>query len=189
MNSLKRELAFLFSGMGMPYEKVAMIVAVVCAVLFTVLLGNNYIQDAPVAVIDLDNSKYSHQVIDKMDASPYISIDTVLHTAVNPKSLFYRDRFAAVVYFPKDLEKNRYSDAAGTIGVFYDNTSIAQNADIIEGLNAIVAIENEKLAAPTTSRAERGITLRDRLLFNPQGSAANNGEVQGFLFFFSSGRY
>lgn len=186
MNSLKRELAFLFSGMGMPYEKVAMIVAVVCAVLFTVLLGNNYIQDAPVAVIDLDNSKYSHQVIDEMDASPYIRIDTVLHTAINPKSLFYRDRFAAVVYFPKDLEKNRYSDAAGTIGVFYDNTSIAQNADIIEGLNAIVAIENEKLAAPTTSRAERGITLRDRLLFNPQGSAANNGEVQGFLFFFSS---
>jgi hypothetical protein len=186
MNSLKRELAFLFSGMGMPYEKVAMIVAVVCAVLFTVLLGNNYIQDAPVAVIDLDNSKYSHQVIDEMDASPYIRIDTVLHTAVNPKSLFYRDRFAAVVYFPKDLEKNRYSDAAGTIGVFYDNTSIAQNADIIEGLNAIVEIENEKLAAPTTSRAERGITLRDRLLFNPQGSAANNGEVQGFLFFFSS---
>ena len=100
MNSLKRELAFLFSGMGMPYEKVAMIVAVVCAVLFTVLLGNNYIQDAPVAVIDLDNSKYSHQVIDEMDASPYIRIDTVLHTAVNPKSLFYRDRFAAVVYFP-----------------------------------------------------------------------------------------
>lgn len=169
MNSLKRELAFLFSGMGMPYEKVAMIVAVVCAVLFTVLLGNNYIQDAPVAVIDLDNSKYSHQVIDEMDASPYIRIDTVLHTAVNPKSLFYRDRFAA-----------------GTIGVFYDNTSIAQNADIIEGLNAIVAVENEKLATPTTSRAERGITLRDRLLFNPQGSAANNGEVQGFLFFFSS---
>lgn len=167
MNSLKRELAFLFSGMGMPYEKVAMVVAVVCAVLFTVLLGNNYIQDAPVAVIDLDNSKYSHQVIDEMDASPYIRIDTVLHTAVNPKSLFYRDRFAAVVYFPKDLEKNRYSDAAGTIGVFYDNTSIAQNADIIEGLNAIVAKENEKLAAPTTSRAERGITLRDRLLFNP----------------------
>lgn len=29
MNSLKRELAFLFSGMGMPYEKVAMVVAVV----------------------------------------------------------------------------------------------------------------------------------------------------------------
>lgn len=186
MNSLKHEIAFLFSGMGMPYEKVAMLVAVVCAVLFTVLLGNNFIKEAPVAVIDLDNSKYSHELIQEMDASPYIDINTVFHSAVNPKVLFYRDHFAAVVYFPKDLEKNRYSDAAGQIGVFYDNTSIAQNADIMEALNTIVAEENNKLSAPETSRAERGITLRDRLLFNPQGSAANNDEVQGFLFFFSS---
>jgi ABC-2 type transport system permease protein len=158
--------------MGMPYEKVAMLVAVVCAVLFTVLLGNNFIEEAPVAVIDLDNSKYSHELIQEMDASPYIDINTVFHSAVNPKALFYRDRFAAVVYFPKDLEKNRYSEAAGQIGVFYDNTSIAQNADIMEALNTIVAEENNKLSAPETSRAERGITLRDRLLFNPQGSAA-----------------
>lgn len=178
--------------MGMPYEKVAMLVAVVCAVLFTVLLGNNFIEEAPVAVIDLDNFKYSHELIQEMDASPYIDINTVFHSAVNPKALFYRDRFAAVVYFLKDLEKNRYSDAAGQIGVFYDNTSIAQNADIMEALqsqyasrsvpaqnadimealNTIVAEENNKLSAPETSRAERGITLRDRLLFNPQGSAA-----------------
>lgn len=158
--------------MGMPYEKVAMLVAVVCAVLFTVLLGNNFIEEAPVAVIDLDNSKYSHELIQEMDASPYIDINTVFHSAVNPKALFYRDRFAAVVYFPKDLEKNRYSDVAGQIGVFYDNTSIAQNADIMEALNTIVAEANNKLSAPETSRAERGITLRDRLLFNPQGSAA-----------------
>lgn len=158
--------------MGMPYEKVAMLVAVVCAVLFTVLLGNNFIEEAPVAVIDLDNSKYSHELIQEMDASPYIDINTVFHSAVNPKALFYRDRFAAVVYFPKDLEKNRYSDAADQIGVFYDNTSIAQNVDIMEALNTIVAEENNKLSAPETSRAERGITLRDRLLFNPQGSAA-----------------
>lgn len=179
MNSLKHEMAFLFSGMGMPYEKVAMLVAVVCAVLFTVLLGNNFIEEAPVAVIDLDNSKYSHELIQEMDASPYIDINTVFHNAVNPKALFYRDRFAAVVYLPKDLEKNRYSDAAGQIGVFYDNTSIAQNADIMEALNTIVAEENNKLSAPETSRAERGITLRDRLLFNPQGSAANNPGVGG----------
>lgn len=149
-----------------------MLVAVVCAVLFTVLLGNNFIEEAPVAVIDLDNFKYSHELIQEMYASPYIDINTVFHSAVNPKALFYRDRFAAVVYFPKDLEKNRYSDAAGQIGVFYDNTSIAQNADIMEALNTIVAEENNKLSAPETSRAERGITLRDRLLFNPQGSAA-----------------
>lgn len=155
MNSLKHEIAFLFSGMGMPYEKVAMLVAVVCAVLFTVLLGNNFIKEAPVAVIDLDNSKYSHELIQEMDASPYIDINTVFHSAVNPKVLFYRDHFAAVVYFPKDLEKNRYSDAAGQIGVFYDNTSIAQNADIMEALNSATG-------SSSIPRGRRRITTKSR---------------------------
>lgn len=165
--------------MGMPYEKVAMLVAVVCAVLFTVLLGNNFIEEAPVAVIDLDNSKYSHELIQEMDASPYIDINTVFHSAVNPKALLYRDRFAAVVYFPKDLENNRYSDAAGQVGVFYDNTSIAQNADIMEALNTIVAEENNKLSAPETSRAERGITLRGAGFWDIAP------EFGGFLIYFA----
>ena len=63
MNSLRDELHFLFSGHGMPYEKVAIMVAVVVTVLLTVLLGNNFARDARVAVIDLDNSRYSHEVI------------------------------------------------------------------------------------------------------------------------------
>lgn len=186
MNSLKDEIRFLFSGHGMPYEKVSMLVAVVCAVVFTILLGNNSIQKAPVAVIDLDNSRYSHEIIEEMDASPFIRIDAVFNNALKPTSLFYEDRYLAVVYLPQNLEKDRYSSQSGSIGVFYDNTSIAQNADVREALNSIVAAENAKLSRAEDSRAEQGISLRDRLLFNPQGSAANNGEVQGFLFFFSS---
>lgn len=186
MNSLKDELHFLFSGQGMPYVKVSFVVSIICSVLFTILLGNNFIKEAPVAVIDLDNSKYSHELIESMEASPNIDIQTVFHSAINPQSLFYGDTFVAVLYIPHELEKNRYSDSAGQIGVFYDNSSIAQNADVMESLHEIIALENEKLSVPQSSRMDKGITLRDRLLFNPQGSAANNGEVQGFLFFFSS---
>ena len=55
LNSLRDEVNFLFSGMGMPYQKVALMVAIVCTVFFTITLGNNTVQEAPVAVIDLDN--------------------------------------------------------------------------------------------------------------------------------------
>ena len=37
-------------------------VAVVCTVIFTITLGNNTVREAPVAVVDLDNSKYSHEL-------------------------------------------------------------------------------------------------------------------------------
>lgn len=186
MNSLKDEIKFLFSGMGMPYEKVAMMVALVCSIFFTLTLGNNAILKGPIAVIDLDNSRYSHEIIEEVDSSPFIHVTSIINSAVDPTSLFYEDKVLAVVYLPKDLEKDRYSSSSGAIGVFYDNTNIAQTAEIMESLNEIIAAENEKLSGEKTTRADYGITLRDRMLFNPQGSAANNGEVQGFLFFFSS---
>jgi ABC-type multidrug transport system permease subunit len=183
MNSLKDELRFLFSGRGMPYEKVSMMVAIVCAVVFTLVLGNNAIHDAPVAVIDLDNSKYSHEVTQMMDASPFIRVDTVINTAVDPNTLFYADKYVAVVYLPQNLEKNRYAQGSAAIGVFYDNSNTAQTADLKTALNEIVATENLAMAGASTDSP--GMTLRERNLFNPSGSSSN-GETQGFLFFFSS---
>ena len=97
MNSLKDELRFLFSGQGMPYEKVALMVAIVITVFFTLFLGNNFTKDARVAVIDLDNSKYSHEVIDMINASTYMKVHAVINTATDPKDLFYRDQYVAVV--------------------------------------------------------------------------------------------
>ena len=55
MNSLRDEIRFLFSGQGMPYEKVClMVAAVVCIVLGTMLIIN-ISNHAMGGVIDLDN--------------------------------------------------------------------------------------------------------------------------------------
>jgi ABC-type multidrug transport system, permease component len=184
MNSLKDEVAFFFSGRGMPYEKVSLMVAFVVTVLLGILLSNNYAKDARVAVIDLDNSKYSHEIIDQMNASPFIRVNAVLNMPTEPRTLFYRDQCIAVVYLPKDLEKNRYSQAAGTIGVFYDNTNSAQTADLKKALNEIIAIENQK-GTVESGAVNAMLSLSERELFNPVNSNSN-GEVLGFLFFFSS---
>lgn len=185
MNSLRDELKFLFSGQGMPYEKVAIMVAVVVTVLFTVAFGNNIIKDAPVAIIDLDNSKYSHEVIDKINASEYMKVTAVINTPVEPETLFYQDKNVAVIYFPQNLEKNRYSADARSIGVFYDNTNTAQTSNVKAALNELVAIENQMAAGGTSSGTSGSMSLNARNLFNPAGSTAN-GQTMGFLFFFSS---
>jgi hypothetical protein len=188
MHSLKDEIEFFFSGRGMPYEKVSIMVAIVVTVFLGLLLGNNFAKNANVTVIDLDNSKYSHEIIDEMSASPFIKIKAVLNMPTDPKALFYRDQNVAVVYLPKDFEKNRYSQSAGSIGVFYDNTNSAQTADLKGALNKIIAIENQKSMienSVTVAAAGAGLSLNDRELFNPVNSNSN-GEVLGFLFFFSS---
>ena len=56
INSFKDEIKFLFSGKGMPYEKVCLMVAMITSVFLSVLLAGNFAKDAPVIVIDLDNS-------------------------------------------------------------------------------------------------------------------------------------
>lgn len=182
MNSLRDELAFLFSGRGMPYQKVSIMVSLVIVVVFSIFFSNNKIQHAEVAVIDLDNSKYSHEFIEKMNNSPYIKVTAVINVPVEPKTLFYQDRCVAVVYLPKDLEKNRYTQSSGSIGIFYDNTNTAQTGQLKETLNAMVAMESQ---GGSEGLVESGIVLNDRNLFNPVESSSNSQPL-AFLFFFSS---
>lgn len=184
LNSLRDELHYLLFGEGMPYQKVALMVAVVCSVLFTLTLGNNVIKEAPVAVIDLDNSKYSHELTEQINASPFMRVAAVLNTPMDPKTLFYNDKYIAAVVLPQDLEKNRYSNSAASVGVIYDNANTAQTAYIRQYLNTLIAEESMSIVGATEDGP--GLTLKERNVFNPSDSAANGGEVQGFLFFFSS---
>ena len=195
MHSLKDELAYFFSGSGMPYAKVSMMVAIVVSLLFTAVFSNNYAKDVPVAVIDLDNSKFSHELIEELNTSPYVEIKDVLNVPANPKELLYHDRHLAVLYLPNGLEKNRYSNSKNNIGIFYDNTNGAQTGHLKLALNTIIAIENLKigseqvealgLSSEQTEAIMNNISLNDRELFNPTDSSSNSTSL-GFLFFFSS---
>ena len=176
------ELKFLFSGKGMPYEKVCIMVVMVISVVLSVMLAGNFSENAPVAVIDLDNSKYSRELITKIDASEYMQVTAIINSPMNPEELCYRDQVVAVVYLPQGLEKNRYSGSSAPIGVFYDNTNTAQTADIKEALPEIVAIDNAMFSG---SGESSGLTLNSRVLFNPAGSTSN-AQTQGFLFFFGA---
>ena len=188
MNSLRDEINFLFSGQGMPYEKVCLMVAMVISVILSVLLSGNFAKDAEVAVIDLDNSAYTRDLINRIEASEYMHVTAVLNTAAEPNELMYRDEALAVVYFPRGLEKDRYTGVASNIGVFYDNTSTASTANIKVALQEIIGMDNAMAQGDTGSTNDAlsgGVSLADRGLFNPQESVSN-GEALAFLFFFGS---
>ena len=180
INSLKDETKFLFSGKGMPYEKVCLTVAMIISVVLSVLLAGNFSKDAPVIIIDLDNSRYSREFITQIDSSEYMSVKAILNVPANTEELFYRDEADAVIYLPEGLEKNFYNGNSSPVGIFYDNTNTAQTADIKSAMNELIAINNAM-----ASGASGGLTLNDRNLFNPAGSTSNT-QTLGFLFFFGS---
>ena len=181
LNSLLDEIGFLFSGRGMPYEKVCMTVAMIISVFLSVLLSGNFAKDAPIAIIDLDNSRYSHELASKLDASEYMRVTDVINSPMNVDELFYRDNVDAVIYFPRGLERDRFNGSDSAIGIFYDNTNTAQTADIKEAMNELLAIEN----AMHSNNSSGSISLNSRNLFNPAGSTSNT-QTQGFLFFFGA---
>ena len=180
INSFKDEVKFLFSGKGMPYEKVCLMVAMIISVFLSVLLAGNFAKDAPVIVIDLDNSKYSRELITQIDSSEYMRVKAVLNVPTTPNELFYRDEADAVIYLPEGLEKNFYNGSSSPVGIFYDNSNTAQTADIKAAMNELLAINNAMMTG-----SSGGLTLNDRNLFNPAGSTSNT-QTQGFLFFFGS---
>lgn len=157
----------------------------VVSIFLTLLMSGNFAKDAPVAVIDLDNSRYSRELITRIQASEYMEVTEVLYQPIDPQTLFYRDHVIAVLYFPRELEKNRYSGNNGVIGVFYDYTNTAQAADIKQALNSLVAEDNAEAIQATGGTNTGTVTLSSRNLFNPAGSTSN-GQTQGFLFFFGS---
>ena len=181
-NSFKDEINFLFSGKGMPYEKVCLTVATIIGVVLSVLLAGNFAKDAPVIVIDLDNSRLSREIITQIDSSEYMRVKSVINTPADPKIFFFRDEVDAVIYFPQDFEKNFYTNTQTPLGIFYDNSNTAQTANIKEAMNEIIAINNAMKNSATFSG---GLTLNDRNLFNPAGSTSNT-QTLGFLFFFGS---
>ncbi|MBR2519478.1 MAG: ABC transporter permease [Selenomonadaceae bacterium] len=181
-NSFKDEINFLFSGKGMPYEKVCLTVATIIGVVLSVLLAGNFAKDAPVIVIDIDNSRLSREIITQIDSSEYMRVKSVINTPADPKIFFFRDEVDAVIYFPQDFEKNFYTNTQTPLGIFYDNSNTAQTANIKEAMNEIIAINNAMKNSATFSG---GLTLNDRNLFNPAGSTSNT-QTLGFLFFFGS---
>jgi ABC-2 type transport system permease protein len=188
VNSLRDEIKFLFSGQGMPYEKVCLMVAMVITVIMSVILSGNIAKDAKVAVIDLDNSAYTRELINRIDASEFMEVTAVLNTPQDPKALFYQDRAVTVVYFPQGLEKARYTGMAANVGVFYDNTSTAATSNIKEALNEIVGLDNAAAngdVGSTNDSIYGNLSLAARNLFNPQDSK-DNGETLGFLLFFGA---
>ena len=172
----------------MPYEKVCLMVAVVVSIVLGLMLSSNFSHDAKVAVIDLDNSAYSRELTNRINASEFMKVTAVLNTPTDPTELFYRDQAVAVVYFPRGLEKDRYTGTENHVGVFYDNTNTAQTSDVKVALNEIIGLDNAAAAGDpgsTNDTLQGTIGLADRNLFNPNGSNYNV-EVQGFLFFFGS---
>ncbi len=199
VNSILDEIGAMMSGHFVPYHKAAFMVASVVALLFSLILTHGTVFEGKIAVIDLDASHYSTELIQKINASPYIEVSQVMHSPINPEVLTAHDKNLGVLYIPKGLEKSLITgDQSFSLGYFIDTTNSAQNASVLEHLNAYIAEVGAEFGALRIAPYGFGdqqieatlasMTLKNRHLFNPTNSATNSTTIM-FVYFFSSLTY
>ena len=102
--SILEEWTAMFSGRFPPYHKMGIAVAVITTAAFSIILSHDVVFEAPVAVIDLDQSRWSAELIEKLNASPYMQVERVVHSPADPRRMTAHDRVQAVIFIPKDAQ-------------------------------------------------------------------------------------
>ncbi|OCG00377.1 ABC transporter permease [Gilliamella sp. wkB112] len=199
IKSIFEELDAMLSGHFIPYYKVSIGLATIIALIFSLVLSHGAVFEGKIAVIDLDGSKYSTELISKINTSPYIEVSEVLRAPVNPIPLVSHDRNLGVLYIPKGLEKSlKKGDQTVRLGYFADDTNDAQNAKVLQSLNEYipelgVEISINQVAAlglgkDSTEAVLSPMQLKTRYMFNP-ASASTISTIIYFVYFFSSLTY
>ncbi len=173
----------MFSGRFPPYHKMGIAVALITTAAFSIILSHDVVFEAPVAVIDLDQSRWSAELIEKLNSSPYMQVKRVVHSPADPRRMTAHDRVQAVIFIPKDAQASLLRGA--------------QNGELISQLNEITAELSAERAASrpggvsalgqTTAGTEALLSplrMGFRYLSNPTGQGAT-GTVINFLLFFS----
>ena len=196
--SILEEWTAMFSGRFPPYHKMGIAVAVITTVAFSIILSHDVVFEAPVAVIDLDQSRWSAELIEKLNASSYLQVERVVHSPADPRRMTAHDRVQAVIFIPKDAQASLLRGAQTVrLGTYLDDSNTAQNGGLISQLNEITAELSAERAASrpggvsalgqTTAGTEALLSplrMGFRYLSNPTGQGAT-GTVINFLLFFS----
>lgn len=142
------------------------------------LFSNQYPQDLPVAVVDLDHSALSRTIIKAIDATSVIEVSFRMSDPARAKDLMLRGRIYAMVILPHGLEDDVLRGMGAEV-IGYTNTQMLLPGSIVSsGLSAAVATVSAGINFQ--SRLRRGemneaamahlepVNIDRHVLFNPQ---------------------
>lgn len=187
MRAFIDEWKHLFNG---KLVYIMLFVPIIVAATFGYVFKNNQLNDASIAVVDLDHSNYSRGLINKLDASQYINVRYVQENEADPNLFLYNEKFLAVIYLPAGLEENRLKGVQSNIGFYVDNTMGAATGNLRTAVAEVISTENAALAGGSlkamglSDSQITGMTtnmlLQQRLLYNPTNSTLMTSVI-GFI--------
>lgn len=191
------EVEAMLSGRFIPYHLAAFMMAILTTLFFSVTMTHSAVFEGRIAVIDLDSSNYSTDLIQQLNTSAYIEITEVYHTPIPVMNLLALDRNIGVIYIPKGLEKAvMRAEKTFHLGYFADYSNLAQNGQAIANLKSIISqigaqstgtkiVLSMGTSEEITQALMQPVNIVDRDLFNPTLSSTIS-TCSAFIYFFSS---
>lgn len=169
---------------------VILIAPLILSVVFGYVFKNNQINEAPIAVVDLDNSAFSLQLINKLNASQYIDVKDIYHEPKDANRLLYREQYVAVLYLPSELETARMQGKQSNIGFYIDMSTPAATGNLRSAVTEVITTENSMYSTvrvkafglndSQASGAVTNLSVQQRLLYNPTNDTMDTSVI-GFI--------
>ncbi len=143
LNSLKEELKLLLFDKWLLSSFT--IIPVFIAIFVFGVFGNGQVNNVPLAVLDLDKSNYSRQIVNMVDTSLALKVNSDFTSYDEAlKSLQKREVYGLLI-IPKDMQKNFKKGYSTKIQLFYNTQFILIGRTISSNINNILENFNAKL--------------------------------------------
>ncbi len=147
--------------------------------IFCYMYSNENVQHLPVAVVDEARCEASHRFVQKLEATPELTVAYRPATLAEARRLLEEHRVRGIFYFPRDFNARLASLQTARIVVFADMSSFYFYKAVLAGGNAVLidemhTIELQRYEASGLTATEAGIQMQPVVMenvtaFNPTG--------------------
>ena len=161
-------------------RKLFLFILITPIVLSTIIIGvfaNPSIREIPVAIIDQDNSALSRNLIDVVNASPYVKITESLTSMEEARKLMAAGKIYGIVLIPENLSKRIIGYKGAEVILYYNNELFLVGALVNKGVLTAVKdfsdVYTKKLfmkygvPAYDVDFQVNPVLLSEKILFNP----------------------
>ncbi len=132
----KRELGIISKDFDLV---VILLLAPVVYALFygTIYINKNEIKVSVVAVVE-DNNNLTRELLKDLNSTQFITINEIVYDFNTAKDRIYKLDAQAIIYFPKDFQKDLKSGKGTDIKIYLNNTKFLSSNDINKAFNEVL---------------------------------------------------
>lgn len=120
------------------YPTLMIILPVISFLFFAAVFGEGTPRDMPIAVLDEDHSPLSRQLASMIDATPAAMVSYDIQDMEQGERMMREGKIEAIVYIPRNFEKDIYSNSPTRVGAYVNGTNIAVNGFLGKDLQTTV---------------------------------------------------